>query len=231
MAPATLRWPGTVRPCTRLQGGAALTRFFGPIAWLAASSALAVGGCGGSSHEATTTASNATPRTDRPATTHARAHHPRTRAAADPSSAHPGPGPHRHGTHGHPTTTASRLTVSELRQRANAACATARRKEAAFSRPGDFNTNPGAAASYLERLSSAQAAEIMGLHQNPPTSVAVRYSELVGNVLHQQLLIGTAGAQARSGKRGYVQTYASAVSYGRISIHPLARQLDLPSCG
>jgi hypothetical protein len=207
-----------------------LTRFSGPIAALAATTALAVGGCGGSSHEASTADPPAGARTDPTPTTQARAHRSHTRTSAGGSTPHAAPGPHRHGPHGHHGTPAGRLPISELRQRAEAACATAKRKEAAVSRPADFNTNARAAASFLQRLSSAQRAEITGLHQNPPASIAVRYSELVGDLLQQQLLIGTAAAQARSGQRTYVQTYASAAHYGQ-QAGALAHELALPTCG
>lgn len=198
--------------------------------------AITLAGCGGASHKASTQASTTTDAATSTATTSTSAssskkHVPKRHVAPTHKGFRHGPPSLalKHGRHA-PPPLGPKLTFAQLKQKANAACATANAKQAAIPRPSDFDTNARSAAGYLSKLEPIQAAELRALHLNPPSSVQGRYITFFAGVVHQQLLVVLAANQARAGQGDYLKQYQSASSYRQQFVTPAAKRLGLSSC-
>jgi hypothetical protein len=210
------------------------------VAAIAALLAIGLAACGGSSKTTSiTSASNPavasapqpttpTASTSTPATTTSRKSG--SKAHSGPGAPPPPPAPRGHGHHPAPPLLGPVLGVATVRQRADAACATAHSKEGALARPGDFNTNAKAAAAYLNKLSRIELAETQALHLNIPESMRVRWIRFFGNVLRHQLYVIIADNMATTGRGGWGKQLQMADSFWAGQVAPLARQLGLGAC-
>ena len=202
------------------------------VALVIPAAAIAVAGCGGSSHKTvasqppvttptiplptsitSTTASTATTKQSQTTTTKTPSH----------------PAPHHEPHREQPRNLGPVLTAAVLAQKANAACASYRAKASALSRPPDFSSNAKAASAYLTKLLALKRTEIDHVHFNPPRTEEVPYARFLAGLLHQNLLLSLANNEALGG-RSYTSDYQSSISYVHSVLNALARQLKFTSC-
>jgi Putative metallopeptidase len=125
----------------------------------------------------------------------------------------------------------SGLSKEKLAARANTICATSNAAADRVPAPADFDTNPVAAAAYLDKVLRLEQSGVDQLKAlKPDSSAKAGFETYVADLTHQLGLLRSADRKAHAKDSSGLQDIAAMKTYQQRTSHPAALRLGFTKC-